>query len=75
MSQNHSYTFHVINAASNYGYLLSVEGHKLIISATDGQPIVPVVVDVLMIYPGERYDLSLKKRSNYMVSLVQIKIV
>lgn len=34
-----------------------IRDHKLTVIATDGTPIEPVVVDSLVVLPGERYDV------------------
>ncbi|KDR11749.1 laccase-1-like isoform X2 [Zootermopsis nevadensis] len=39
---------------------VSVESHSLLLIATDGNPIEPVRVDSIVLYPGERYDVVLE---------------
>ena len=38
---------------------ISVDGHKLIVIASDGSPFVAVVVESLYVHSGERYDFIL----------------
>jgi FtsP/CotA-like multicopper oxidase with cupredoxin domain len=47
----------LINASSSTIYHLALQGHRLTVTHTDGQPVVPVVVDTLRIGMGERYDV------------------
>uniref|UniRef100_A0A1X7TUL5 Laccase n=1 Tax=Amphimedon queenslandica TaxID=400682 RepID=A0A1X7TUL5_AMPQE len=58
-----TYRFRLIGAQSLYAYRFSIEGHKLIVIATDGQFIEPVIVDYIIIHSGERYDFLLKTKS------------
>ncbi|KAJ4431307.1 hypothetical protein ANN_19904 [Periplaneta americana] len=54
------YRFRVIGAlGTQCPALLQVEGHRLQLIATDGNPVVPLFVDSLEIYSGERYDFVL----------------
>ena len=57
-----TYRFRLIGAQSLYAYRFSIEDHKLIVIATDGQFIEPIEVDYIIIHSGERYDFLLKAR-------------
>lgn len=49
----------LINAASDTAYRVAVGGHRLTVTHADGFPIVPVVVDNVVLGMGERYDVIL----------------
>ncbi|XP_019856870.1 PREDICTED: laccase-2-like [Amphimedon queenslandica] len=55
-----TYRFRLIGAQSLYAYRFSIEDHKLIVIATDGQFVEPETVDYIIIHSGERYDFLLK---------------
>ena len=69
------YRFRLIGAQSLYAYRFSIEDHKLIVIATDGQFIEPVTVDYIIIHSGERYDFLLKtKEANQLSTTRQFMI-
>lgn len=37
-------------------FRVSIDGHQLYVVAADGCDVVPLIVDMLIISPGERYD-------------------
>ncbi|WP_240917615.1 hypothetical protein [Phycicoccus sp. HDW14] len=47
----------VVNAASDTVFRLSLAGHRLTLTHSDGWPVEPVEGDSLLIAMGERYDL------------------
>ncbi len=47
----------VVNAASDTVFRLSLAGHRLTVTHSDGWPVQPVEGDALLIAMGERYDL------------------
>uniref|UniRef100_A0A1I8F8Y5 Plastocyanin-like domain-containing protein n=1 Tax=Macrostomum lignano TaxID=282301 RepID=A0A1I8F8Y5_9PLAT len=49
----------ISNAILNCPFVLSVANHSLLVIATDGAPVVPIEVDSLIIYAGERFDFVL----------------
>ena len=49
----------ILNASSATLYDLSLAGHALKVTHTDGNPITPVDTDVLRIGMGERYDVEI----------------
>ncbi|MDQ6785175.1 MAG: multicopper oxidase family protein [Actinomycetota bacterium] len=49
----------LINAGSDTAYRFAVGGHPLTVTAADGRPVQPVVVDTVLIGMGERYDVEL----------------
>ena len=59
-----SYRFRVIGAMETTVSRISIDGHKLIVMATDGYLTKPFDVDVLHFHVGERYDFMLKTRSD-----------
>lgn len=46
-----------INAGSDTAFRVSLAGHKMKVTHTDGFPVVPTDVDALLIGMGERYDV------------------
>lgn len=63
-----SYRFRLIGAQSLYAFKFSIDGHKLLLIATDGQFIEQKEVDYIIIHSGERYDFILtadKQPGNY----------
>jgi FtsP/CotA-like multicopper oxidase with cupredoxin domain len=47
----------VINGASSTTFRVGLQGHRLVVTHSDGQSIQPVTVDTLTIGMGERYDV------------------
>ena len=47
----------IINASSATTHRVGLEGHQLVVTHADGQPVRPVAVDTLVIGMGERYDV------------------
>ncbi|XP_048741744.2 uncharacterized protein LOC125655475 isoform X1 [Ostrea edulis] len=67
---NKRYRFRVINAAAMYPYRISIDSHPLTVIATDGYYIKPVVVESVIIHPGERFDFVIHANEsigNYMI--------
>ena len=77
VTAGNTYRFRLIGAQSLYAYRFSIEGHKLIVIATDGQFIEPIEVDYIIIHSGERYDFLLKREDNnnqrFMIRAVTLK--
>lgn len=46
-----------INAASDTAFRVALAGHAMTITHTDGYPVVPTVVDAVLMGMGERYDV------------------
>ena len=46
----------LINASASTIYRVALQGHRLTVTHTDGQPVEPVEVDAIRIGMGERYD-------------------
>ncbi len=46
-----------INASASTIYRLALQGHRMTVTHTDGQPVEPVDVDAIRIGMGERYDV------------------
>ena len=46
-----------INASASTIYRVALQGHRMTVTHTDGQPVEPVEVDALRIGMGERYDV------------------
>ncbi|XP_076175600.1 uncharacterized protein LOC143150907 [Ptiloglossa arizonensis] len=57
---NESYRFRLVNSfCGTCSAILTIEGHSLIVIATDGRPIKPTVVNSIVSFAGERYDFVL----------------
>jgi multicopper oxidase len=49
----------IINASAEHTHVVRLAGHRLLVTHTDGNPLVaPVEVDALPIAPAERYDVT-----------------
>jgi FtsP/CotA-like multicopper oxidase with cupredoxin domain len=46
-----------VNAAGATTFRCGIDGHRLEVTHTDGQPVQPVVVDTIVLGAGERYDV------------------
>ena len=58
VSQGGRFRFRLIGAQTSYSYRFSIEGHSLIVVASDGSPINSIEdVDYVIVHPGERYDV------------------
>ncbi|XP_069141122.1 uncharacterized protein [Argopecten irradians] len=51
-----TYRFRVINSGALYPIRISIDGHDLTLTASDGFDFKPVVAESFIINPGERYD-------------------
>ena len=60
VSPGQTYRFRLIGAQHLFAFMISIDGHKLSVIAKDGVFVKPVVVDYLVIQPGERYDVLLE---------------
>jgi FtsP/CotA-like multicopper oxidase with cupredoxin domain len=58
VSQGDKVKLRLLNPSSATIYTLSMAGHRMTITHTDGRPIKPVETDVLRIGMGERYDVE-----------------
>ncbi|XP_034231281.1 laccase-5 [Thrips palmi] len=57
MTPGRRYRFRMINSlASVCPVQLTVQGHSLMVIATDGEPVHPMPVDTVISFSGERYD-------------------
>lgn len=65
VSPGHRYRFRLVsNVLMNSPFVLSIDGHQLLVIASDGRPFEPVVMDSLVIYGGERFDFILDASAN-----------
>ncbi|XP_048741747.1 uncharacterized protein LOC125655476 isoform X2 [Ostrea edulis] len=62
--RHRNYRFRVINAAAMYPYRISIDSHPLTVVATDGYYIKPVVVESVILHPGERFDFIIQANEN-----------
>lgn len=78
VSHGNVYRFRFIGATSFYSYRVSIDEHKLIVVATDGEWIEPVTVDYLMVFSGERYDVLVQadqtSKDNFIIRAETIEI-
>ena len=73
------YRFRLIGAQSLYAYRFSIDRHTLRVIATDGQFVVPIEVDFIIIHSGERYDFLLQTKNNtsqndYLIRAVTLEV-
>ncbi|CAL1527059.1 unnamed protein product [Lymnaea stagnalis] len=74
---NQTYRFHVIGAGNLYPFRLSIDDHPLTLVASDGYDLQPVVVESIIINPGERYDFFITTNQsvrNYWVRAVTLEV-
>lgn len=64
VSEGTSYRFRAIGGGYAYQHILSVDNHKLKVVATDGNEIEPIIVDLIVIHTGERFDFVLEAKKN-----------
>ena len=55
-----TYRFRVIASGANFPFRISIDGHFLTVIESDGYSFEPMVVESLIINPGERYDFLLE---------------
>jgi FtsP/CotA-like multicopper oxidase with cupredoxin domain len=60
VSDGETIRLRLINGSSTYTFRFQIDGHPLMLIASDGSPLKPIVVDNLTFAPGERYDVLLK---------------
>ena len=56
--------FRIINVGSEFSFQIRFECHFMKVVALDGNEIVPVIVDEIMIHPGERIDIQIQADQN-----------
>jgi FtsP/CotA-like multicopper oxidase with cupredoxin domain len=49
----------LVNAAADFSYAVSVDGHTLQLLALDGHDVVPINVDSIIVHPGESADFEI----------------
>ena len=64
VQQGNLYRFRVIGVQGIFAYRFSIDEHKLIVVATDGNFIEPDTVDYIIVHSGERYDFILNTTSD-----------
>ena len=78
VEQGNMYRFRLIGAQGLYAYRFSVDGHKLIVVATDSFWVEPVEeVDYIIIHTGERYDFFLNATEtgiNYIIRAETLEV-
>jgi FtsP/CotA-like multicopper oxidase with cupredoxin domain len=57
VAQGQKLRLRLMNASASTIYKVALQGHRFIVTHTDGQPVEPVTVDALRIGMGERYDV------------------
>lgn len=61
---NSMYRFRVIGTESVYNHMISIDGHRLTVIATDGRNVEPFEVDYIVVHAGERYDFLINTINN-----------
>ncbi|XP_060863791.1 uncharacterized protein LOC132940296 [Metopolophium dirhodum] len=68
------YRFRMINAlASVCPAQITIQGHPLVLIATDGEPIQPVVVNTIISFSGERYDFIINAEQPVGAYWIQVR--
>ncbi|CAP34412.2 Protein CBG16448 [Caenorhabditis briggsae] len=57
---NEDILFRIVNGGVAQELMLYVDGHSMTVVAADGDEVVPMQVDRLIVFPGERYDILIK---------------
>ncbi|WAR05469.1 LAC1-like protein [Mya arenaria] len=68
-----TYRFRVITTATYYPLRISVDQHKLQVTASDGFDLEPLTTESFVIFPGERYDFNItcdQEVANYWIRAV-----
>ncbi|CAJ0585118.1 unnamed protein product, partial [Mesorhabditis spiculigera] len=60
IKQGESILMRIVNGGLAQELMISIEGHNLTIVAADGNEVIPMTVNNLIIFPGERYDILIK---------------
>lgn len=71
------YRFRMIGTGTLYPFRVSVDEHNLTVVASDGSELEPVVVESIIINPGERFDFILtadKTVSNYWIRAETLEV-
>ena len=72
-----TYRFRLIGAQGNYAYKFSVDAHRLLLIATDGNFISPVNVDYIIVHTGECYDfllLASQDKTNFLIRAETLEV-
>ncbi|KAG7096238.1 hypothetical protein E1B28_003687 [Marasmius oreades] len=58
------YRFRLVSLSCDPNYIFSIDGHNMTVIEADGHNTVPVVVNSLQIFAGQRYSFVLKAEAN-----------
>ncbi len=67
------YRFRVVNTGANLPIEISIDQHKIVVIATDGGAIWPIVSDTIMIFAGETMDFELTANQMSGIYWVRVK--
>ncbi|CAI5449197.1 unnamed protein product [Caenorhabditis angaria] len=56
--------FRIVNGGVAQELMIFVEGHVMYVIGADGDEVVPMKIDRLIVFPGERYDILIKGLEN-----------
>ncbi|CAG2054218.1 unnamed protein product [Timema podura] len=74
MTPGRRYRFRVVNSlATVCPAQLTIQGHSLIVIATDGESVHPVVVNTIISFSGERYDFVINADQNVGAYWIQVR--
>ena len=59
------YRFRVAHTGVELPYEVSIDGHVLTLVATDGYDVTPLIVDVILINPGETADFEISANQSH----------
>lgn len=60
ITENEDILFRIVNGGVAQELMLYVEGHSMTVVSADGDEVVPMQVDRLIVFPGERYDILIR---------------
>ncbi|KAI6197103.1 hypothetical protein M3Y94_01185400 [Aphelenchoides besseyi] len=52
--------YRIVNGGVSQGIVVWCEGHQMTVVAADGVEVKPMVVDAVIVFPGERYDVHIQ---------------
>ena len=75
VKQGQTHHFRIIHSGAEYAYEVKVDNHSLLIDSSDGVAMKPIVVDSLIIFPGERTDVDICANQSIGRYLIRLEIL
>lgn len=70
VQQGKRYKLRLMNPSDIYPFRVSVDDHPLLVVSSDGEDLEPVLVESVIVHPGERFDVIIdcnQTRANYWI--------